>query len=432
MTGLTQEDFKNTHFDFPELSRIVGEPNLGSLMTLRNQIKANAQTVESTLGGGLHGHLGLVLTPSVYNAMPDTAPYNRPALPILQISPTDTQFILAQARHQFSEDMREYREVNAVERSIIQQIVAAVEPLYIRALRDRSSNKIKKSIPTILKHLFDNYGDVTPKELQELSARVKNMTFDPVDPIDGVFIEIDDLENIAEMAENPYSEQQKIDMGFIILQNTRKFNSGLKAWDKKESDDKTWENFQAHFRKQQKELRRTGELSVSEALNKDDFVNLLSEGIREGVEHALSAREQPVVEASNEKEMEWMARFEQMNATITQLKNEKENLQNNTMMQQMPFMHPMMQQYQQPLPFQNSTNMYNNANNGNYGTGILTGGRKKRNPGKNFPFYNRYCWTCGGCDHWGRKCTIKKAGHQDGASFKNKNGGSVENCFTQN
>ena len=114
MTGSTQEDFKNTHFDFPELSRIVGEPNLGSLMTLRNQIKANAQTVESTLGGGQHGHLGLVLKPSVYSAMPNTAPYDRPALPTLQISPTDTQFILAQARHEFSEDMKEYREVNAV------------------------------------------------------------------------------------------------------------------------------------------------------------------------------------------------------------------------------------------------------------------------------------------------------------------------------
>ena len=39
-----KEDFKNTHFDYPELSRIVGEPTLGALLTLRNQIKANAQT----------------------------------------------------------------------------------------------------------------------------------------------------------------------------------------------------------------------------------------------------------------------------------------------------------------------------------------------------------------------------------------------------
>ena len=55
------EDFKNTYFDYPELSRIVGEPTLIALITLCNEIKANAQTVESKLGGGDHGHLGMVL-----------------------------------------------------------------------------------------------------------------------------------------------------------------------------------------------------------------------------------------------------------------------------------------------------------------------------------------------------------------------------------
>ena len=65
-------------------------------------------------------------------------------------------------------------------------------------------------------------------------------------------------------------------------------------------------------------------------------------------------------------------------------------------------------------------------------TAITTAVVKKRNPGKNFPFYNRYFWICGGCDHWGRKCNNKNTGHQDGASFKNKMGDSVANCFTQN
>ena len=111
----------------------------------------------------------------------------------------------------------------------------------------------------------------------------------------------------------------------------------------------------------------------------------------------MSAREQPATEESENKENEWMARFEQMNATITQLKTEKENMHKNNMMQQMPFMHPMMgnnglmQQYQHQMPLHNSTNMYNIGNGGNYGNSNNNNGRKKCNPGKNFPFYNRYC-----------------------------------------
>ena len=88
-TSKTQ-DFKNTHFDYPELSRIVGEPTLASLITLRNQVKANAQSVDSTLGGGAHGHLGLIFTPQVYATVQGTIPYYRPTLPTLDILPSDT------------------------------------------------------------------------------------------------------------------------------------------------------------------------------------------------------------------------------------------------------------------------------------------------------------------------------------------------------
>ena len=54
-------DYRSTFFDYPTLTKISGEPTLGALMTLRNELKANAQSVETTLGGGAHGHLGLVV-----------------------------------------------------------------------------------------------------------------------------------------------------------------------------------------------------------------------------------------------------------------------------------------------------------------------------------------------------------------------------------
>ena len=65
-TSLGLVDLKQTFFDYPELSKISGEPTLGSLMTLRNELKANAQSVSTTLGGGANGHLGLVLSEQAY------------------------------------------------------------------------------------------------------------------------------------------------------------------------------------------------------------------------------------------------------------------------------------------------------------------------------------------------------------------------------
>jgi hypothetical protein len=76
--------------------------------------------------------------------------------------------------------------------------------------------------------LFDTYGDVSPKELKQLRDQVETMVFDPSEPVDTIFAEIEDLETIAEMAENPFNEMQKIDMAYFILQNCKRFNSGLK------------------------------------------------------------------------------------------------------------------------------------------------------------------------------------------------------------
>ena len=89
-------------------------------------------------------------------------------------------------------------------------------------------------------------------------------------------------------------------MAYLILQNSKNFNSSLTKWDRRDNY-KSWDDFMIFFRKEQKNMRRTGELTLSETLNKDDFVNLLSEGIKEGVESALAAREQEM-ECRNDNE----------------------------------------------------------------------------------------------------------------------------------
>ena len=71
-------DYKNTVFEKPELTHVHGEPTMANLLTLRNELRANAQAVSTTLGGGRHGHLGLVMSPQDYALIPNTTAYLRP------------------------------------------------------------------------------------------------------------------------------------------------------------------------------------------------------------------------------------------------------------------------------------------------------------------------------------------------------------------
>ena len=62
MGAFTNIDHKETHFEKAELTPIRGEPTYETLEHLLKELKANVRNVHSNLGGGAHGHLGLVIS----------------------------------------------------------------------------------------------------------------------------------------------------------------------------------------------------------------------------------------------------------------------------------------------------------------------------------------------------------------------------------
>eukprot|EP00957_Ditylum_brightwellii_P009708 731961-Ditylum_brightwellii.AAC.1 len=179
MTGSYKIDYKNNIFDHPELTRIHGKPTTATLLTLKNEVKANTQSVHSTLSGGKYRHLGLVCDATAYSVIHDTTPYLHPAL--------------------------------------IQQIVTAIEPKYINAIQYSFTNWITRTTPKIFDHLFDNYGSITPEELRELKIQVEGLTYSPAEPVDIIFTKIEDLADATELAKNPITKVQKIDYAYLLL-----------------------------------------------------------------------------------------------------------------------------------------------------------------------------------------------------------------------
>ena len=66
--------------------------------------------------------------------------------------------------------------------------------------------------------MFQTYGDVTPQDLRELTARVENITLPPEELVDTIFAEIDDLATIPDFANAPLTEYHKINMAYIYFQ----------------------------------------------------------------------------------------------------------------------------------------------------------------------------------------------------------------------
>ena len=59
-------NYRDTFFEFPDLTKIHGEPDSESLYKIRNELRANAKSVYSNLSDGAHGHLALVMAATQY------------------------------------------------------------------------------------------------------------------------------------------------------------------------------------------------------------------------------------------------------------------------------------------------------------------------------------------------------------------------------
>ena len=57
------------------LTRIHGKPTYEAIQNILTELKANASSVPSTLGGGHYGHLGLLLSDIRYAALAQTVPW---------------------------------------------------------------------------------------------------------------------------------------------------------------------------------------------------------------------------------------------------------------------------------------------------------------------------------------------------------------------
>ena len=412
MALLHDIDYKNNQFEYPELTRIIGEPSTSSLIVLLKEIRANASSVQSDLGGGEDGHLGLVCTDEVYESLVLNAiPYIRPENPgRLQVNAGFTQYAIAQARNEHAEATRVFREVIGVERALQQQLVAAIEPKYLRALRTPGTNKLTQTIPQIFDHLFSTYGDVAPQDLRELTTRVESLTFSPQEPVDTIFREMDNLATISEHANAPITASQRINMAYLYFQRSCIYKSALTRWDESDDNGKTWQGFKEHFRSAHKASKRTGALTINETMNHAAVANM----VQAELQQAMLAQEQPPSPPPPLLTEQQLPAPPPLTSTTSSTSSATvaSELTMHSMQQQLALMHQMMLQQmalaQQPM-CQPITNEDNNRPR-----------RRKRNQQK-------YCWTHGACNHWGCDCRTKAKGHDNTATFQDRKGGSNKN-----
>ena len=77
---MTNVDYAKLYFKYPVTTPINGESTKKSIKRLKIEIRANASSVNTDLGGGDHGYLGLYLLDVEYVRInPTPTPFAAPA-----------------------------------------------------------------------------------------------------------------------------------------------------------------------------------------------------------------------------------------------------------------------------------------------------------------------------------------------------------------
>ena len=246
------EDITNA-FPTP-ITKITDKPNYEGLKNLKDQLKANAASIPTTLGDGTHGYLGLILSPAAYATIAATQfiepvyPGQHPNVPD-GTSAANTSTIVW--RH--TEDLRQWREFKNVNTAQKNQLLSTLDDIYIRALKDRHVGYMNQSIRAILQHLFDNYGNITPLELEDNDTKMR-ATWDPNSPFDCLVKQIKNGHDYANNGGQPYTAEQLLCIAYTLVFKTGLYFEDCKTLNACPAAQHTWDNFKTHFQTTQRLL----------------------------------------------------------------------------------------------------------------------------------------------------------------------------------
>ena len=203
------EDIKAL-FKVQHLPKIDGRPSYGPLDDAREILCRNGTAIETSLGGGNHGHLGLVLKPAVYLVEAGVA-FNVPAS--AGIFPTFAQGANEQVKRDavanFIVSERDIKKAKIVEDLLRNQLMEAVDEEYYLELKNPTYRYDRVKVRDMLTHLFDNYG-----KLDESMVRQNKRDFEEAPdlsrPIDVYYERLQKCQKISEDAGYPITANDLI------------------------------------------------------------------------------------------------------------------------------------------------------------------------------------------------------------------------------
>jgi hypothetical protein len=202
MKYATVEDVISS-FPHPILSTVQGEPYYQTVHAFRKLLQANSRAIDTHLGGGFLGHLGLIVSYASY-AMVSPATEAGPTLCISPRAPgrapANTDGTAAQTsadRHIWEEAVHTCRTFTSVQQALKNQTITVFEPMCFCVLNDDMVCFVNITARAIMDHLFMAIGNITAVDLENNFEQMRRAWY-PQQPVISLFKKIQDCADYSE------------------------------------------------------------------------------------------------------------------------------------------------------------------------------------------------------------------------------------------
>jgi len=223
------------------------DPRPQDVRLLKQEIRTNLLGVTTSHGGGVLGHVAIMMTPAEYLLISNNIPFPAPAHPghAPVYGANASQYIIQEAIRQYNLRMAEFNMYHKVQKLIKKQILEAVPKRFTETLEHHEYAYDNVTAYALINHLATTYGKVTRAAL-ETNLRELDNEWSPDTRFSTLISHQRKIQQFA--ADNdPISDNTLLMKGLAAVRQTGLFTTDMDLFDRRPAAEQTYHNFKEAF-----------------------------------------------------------------------------------------------------------------------------------------------------------------------------------------
>ena len=308
------------------VTKIHGQPTSHDLTNLEKEIISTLANIPTTLGGGNHGHVGVIMDPTDYNTMTGGTAFVNPVNPGIYpagLALNAAAGTRARAEAEHKELINQFETFEGVRLGTKDLILEAVDNEYLSEIEHDTLGYLNVTPRQMIGHLLTRGGALDFADTKDLLAERDgewNVTENPQLYFNRVEKAI---KGLTRNGINSDLNERK-DIALFHLKATGEFDAAVREWEAKPAANKTWANIKtfitAEYAKENKQNKLSAKHFKANAIQEQAEI---TEEIIANLTEAHTRQMETLVKTTTEAMKEMMLLLKNNNAPNDKITDEE-------------------------------------------------------------------------------------------------------------